>query len=262
MVIVTWHWGIIFWHSLCALICYSFWIIFTGAGFGLGGWISSYVSEAILNDWGNAISYGTLALIIALSQILAVRFAKQIYQLLNNLIENSAYGNSLITSPVTGSLWVEAQEFWVQAHNISCHLVGYRGYISWLTMTGLGGVIGGRLSILASWNLALTFDDGVDFLLIYGTLRGFITGLLQWLVFRRHSENPFKKHAKNHAKNHTLWWVIIAASAGGISFRIGVNLIARLQVWTPTVTGLIYGALTGLGYLIWVYGNVKNRPST
>jgi hypothetical protein len=254
MTLATGHWGIRFWHSLCALICYSLWISFTGAGFGLGGWISSYVSEAILNDWGNAISYGVLALIIALSQILAVRFASQIYQILIKLVTNSAYGNSLITDPLTDSLWIETQEFWAQAHHISCRLVSYRGYISWLTMTALGGVIGGRLSILASWNLALTFDDGVDFLLIYGTLRGFMTGLLQWLVFRRHSENPFKKH--------TLWWVIIAASAGGISFRIGVNLIARLQVWTPTVTGLIYGALTGLGYLIWVYGNVKHCPST
>ena len=243
---MTRHWGIIFWHSLCALICYSLWVVFTGAGFGLGGWISSYVSEAILNDWGNAISYGTLALIIALAQILAVRLGRKFHQILTKLVLGSVYGNSLTAS----SLWSQGQRFWTQYHALSCDLVGYRGYISWLSTTILGGIVGGRLSILASWNLALTFDDGIDFLLIYGTLRGFMTGLLQAIVLRRHSVHRLKDRA--------LWWAVITAGAGGISFRIGVSLMARLQIWTPSITGLIYGALTGLGCLIWVYGNRAN----
>ncbi len=207
----------------------------TGMGFGLGGWISSYVAEAILNDWGNALSYGILALTIGLMQMGAVRLAKSFY---HTVIQRS-----------TDFLWDREHSFWQRFHAISGELVGYYGYISWLTMTIGGGIISGRLSTLASWNLSLTFEDDIDSLLIYGTLRGFITGLFQWLVLRR--------YAVHQLKDYAMWWVIITAMSGGLSFRIGVNLIARLQFWTPTVTGLIYGACTGLAYLAWIYGNIK-----
>lgn len=109
--------------------------------------------------------------------------------------------------------------------------------IGWLLTTILGGTLGGFLSSWASFQLAFTYGDAVDFLTIYACLRGFSTGLAQWILLRRY----FRRAG---------WWIVATTASAYISLMVGSLLIFKLGYFLTVLVGAVYGVLTGLVLLI------------
>jgi hypothetical protein len=107
----------------------------------------------------------------------------------------------------------------------------------WLWTTWLGGTFGGFISSWASFELAFTYGDAVDLLVVYACLRGFTTGLCQWLALRK----LYQKKSQ--------WWIVITTASWYVSIISGSMLIEKmpaLRYVTTLAIGLIYGIFTGL----------------
>ncbi len=107
----------------------------------------------------------------------------------------------------------------------------------WLWTTWLGGTFGGFISSWASFQLAFTYGDAVDLLVVYACLRGFTTGLAQWLALRK----LYQKKSQ--------WWIVITTASWYLSVISGSILIEKLPSFRPFTTlaiGAIYGIFTGL----------------
>jgi len=113
--------------------------------------------------------------------------------------------------------------------------------IGWFGATWLGGTFGGAFSSWASFQIAFTYGDAVDLLVIYGCLRGLTTGVAQWLILRRCS-----KFAD--------WWIIVSAVSWYVSVLIGSLLMDKLGYFLILLVGAIYGFLTGCALLL-IFGH-------
>jgi len=109
--------------------------------------------------------------------------------------------------------------------------------MSWLWMTLIGGTLGGSLSSWASFQLAITYGDAVDFLVVYGCLRGLTTGFAQWFLLKQR----FKQSG---------WWVVGTTASWYISLLVGSLLIQKLGYFLTLTVGAIYGLLTGIILLL------------
>lgn len=107
----------------------------------------------------------------------------------------------------------------------------------WFWTTWLGGTVGGFISSWASFELAFTYGDAVDLLVVYACLRGFTMGLAQWLALRK----LYQKKSQ--------WWIVITTASWYVSVISGSILIEKLPFFrylTTVAIGAIYGILTGL----------------
>jgi hypothetical protein len=109
--------------------------------------------------------------------------------------------------------------------------------LGWLWMTLIGGTLGGLLSSWASFQLAITYGDAVDFLVVYGCLRGLTTGFAQWFLLKQ----SFKRSG---------WWVIGTTASWYVSVLVGSLLIQKLGYFLTLTIGAIYGLLTGIILLL------------
>lgn len=109
--------------------------------------------------------------------------------------------------------------------------------IGWLWTTWLGGTLGGVFSSWASFQLAITYGDAVDLLVVYGCLRGFSTGLAQSFILRKCS-----KFAD--------WWIVTSMVSWYISVLIGSLLMNKLGYFLILLVGAIYGVLSGIALLL------------
>jgi hypothetical protein len=107
----------------------------------------------------------------------------------------------------------------------------------WLWTTWLGGTFGGFISSWTSFELAFTYGDAVDLLVVYACLRGFTTGLCQWFALKK----------LYHKKSQ--WWIVITTASWYLSIISGSMLIEKLpsfRYFTTLAIGASYGILTGL----------------
>lgn len=104
--------------------------------------------------------------------------------------------------------------------------------VGWLWTTLVGGSVGGSLSSWASFQLAVTYGDAVDLLVIYACLRGFLTGFVQWMLIK----NYFKRSG---------WWIVGTTASWYVCVMAGSLWIAKLGYFLTLVVGAIYGLLTG-----------------
>jgi hypothetical protein len=114
----------------------------------------------------------------------------------------------------------------------------------WLVMTWVGGSFGGFFGSWASFQVAVTYGDAVDFLAIYGCLRGFTTGLAQWTILRKR----FKLAD---------WWIVWTTFSWYICIAIGSLLMHKLGYFLTFFVGGIYGLLTGMGLLLLFWSKLK-----
>lgn len=110
--------------------------------------------------------------------------------------------------------------------------------IGWLWTTLVGGAVGGSLSSWASFQLAVTYGDAVDLLVIYACLRGFSTGFVQWMLIKQY----FKQSG---------WWIVGTTASWYVGVMVGSLLIPKLGNFLTLVVGAIYGLLTG--YILLVF---------
>lgn len=107
----------------------------------------------------------------------------------------------------------------------------------WFWTTWFGGTVGGFISSWASFELAFTYGDAVDLLVVYACLRGFTMGLAQWLAIR----NLYQRKSQ--------WWIVITTASWYLSIISGSMLMEKLpyfRYFTTLAIGAIYGILTGL----------------
>lgn len=104
--------------------------------------------------------------------------------------------------------------------------------LGWLWTTLVGGAVGGSLSSWASFQLAVTYGDAVDLLVVYGCLRGLTTGFMQWTIIKHHF-------------SQSGWWVVGTTTSWYVGVMVGSLLIAKLGYFLTLVVGAIYGLLTG-----------------
>ena len=109
--------------------------------------------------------------------------------------------------------------------------------IGWFWATCLGGTLGGSFSSWASFQIAITYGDAVDLLVIYGCLRGLTTGIAQWLILRR-------------CHNFADWWIVASTVSWYVSILIGSLLMDKLGHFLILLVGTIYGVLTGSALLL------------
>ncbi|PZO41698.1 MAG: hypothetical protein DCF19_09060 [Pseudanabaena frigida] len=116
----------------------------------------------------------------------------------------------------------------------------------WLWTTSIGGTVGGYLSSWASFQLAITYGDAVDFLAMYTCLRGFSMGLAQWTILRQ----DFKL---------SNWWIVGTTASWYISVLIGSLLMSELGYFLTLFIGAIYGLLTGIILLTLFWYRLKEQ---
>lgn len=109
--------------------------------------------------------------------------------------------------------------------------------IGWLWTTWVGGTLGGGFSSWASFQIAITYGDAVDLLVIYGCLRGLTTGVAQWIILRRYS-----KFAD--------WWIVASAGSWYVSILVGSLLMNKLGYFLILLVGTIYGVLSGFALML------------
>ena len=146
------------------------------------------------------------------------------------LIDNYVEGNLVIFLSFAVMSMAIAFTQWLV---IRRHIRG----MSWLWMTLIGGTLGGLLSSWASFQLAITYGDAVDFLLVYGCLRGLTTGFAQWFLLKQ----SFK---------HSGWWVVGTTASWYVSVLVGSLMIQKLGYFLTLTVGAIYGLLTGIVLLL------------
>ncbi len=117
--------------------------------------------------------------------------------------------------------------------------------MGWLLTTLVGGTLGGAFSSWASFQIAITYGDAVDFLTIYACLRGFSTGLAQWYILRQR----FKL---------ANWWIVATTCGSYISLLIGSLFMQKLGYFATILVGSIYGLLTGLVLLSLFWHRLKS----
>lgn len=107
----------------------------------------------------------------------------------------------------------------------------------WFWTTWFGGTVGGFISSWASFELAFTYGDAVDLLVVYACLRGFTMGLAQWLALRKLYQRKSQ------------WWIVITTASWYLSIISGSMLMEKLpyfRYFTTLAIGAIYGIVTGL----------------
>ncbi len=107
----------------------------------------------------------------------------------------------------------------------------------WFWATWLGGTFGGSFSSWASFQIAFTYGDAVDLLVIYGCLRGLTTGVAQWIILRRYS-----KFAD--------WWIVVSTLSWYVSILVGSLLMDKLGYFLILLVGTIYGVLSGVALML------------
>ena len=112
--------------------------------------------------------------------------------------------------------------------------------MGWLLTTFLGVSLGGFLSSWASFQLAFTYGDAADFLTIYACLRGFSTGLAQWILLKQYFRGAG-------------WWIAATTASAYISLMVGSLLIFQLGYFLTLLVGSIYGILTGIVLLVFFW---------
>lgn len=119
--------------------------------------------------------------------------------------------------------------------------------LGWLWATWLGGTLGGTLSSLVTWQLAIAYGDAIDFLVLYTCLRGLTTGLAQWVVLRKYS-------------HLAQWWIVGTTASWYLSLQVGIFLIDKqLGHFLTLVIGAIYGLLTGITLLLLFWLRRRSR---
>ncbi len=104
--------------------------------------------------------------------------------------------------------------------------------VGWLWTTLVGGAVGGSLSSWASFQLAVTYGEAVDLLVIYACLRGLTTGFMQWTIIKHH----FKRSG---------WWVVGTTASWYVGVMAGSLWMNKLGYFLTLTIGAIYGLLTG-----------------
>ena len=112
--------------------------------------------------------------------------------------------------------------------------------MGWLLATWVGGTVGGSLSSWASFQLAITYGDAADLLAIYACLRGFSTGLAQWILLKQYFRGAG-------------WWIAATTASAYISLMVGSLLIFQLGYFLTLLVGSIYGILTGIVLLVFFW---------
>jgi hypothetical protein len=117
----------------------------------------------------------------------------------------------------------------------------------WLLATTLGGLVGGPVSMLAAWNLSVTFEEVADLFTIFAILRGTTTGIAQWLFLK--TQIP-----------HAGWWVIATSFAWYASLTIGFNLARKVMFFSPSaILGVCYGIISGAAMFLLLKGGGERR---
>jgi hypothetical protein len=111
------------------------------------------------------------------------------------------------------------------------------GGMGWLWATLIGGTVGGRISMMASFQLAIIYGDAIDLVAIYACLRGMSTGLAQWFLLRKRF-------------NHAEWWIVATTVSWYASVMLGRLLIRDLGYFLTLTVGAVYGLLTGIMFLL------------
>lgn len=110
--------------------------------------------------------------------------------------------------------------------------------IWWIPMTIIGGGLGGSASSFVSWQLVFNLGERIDFIFLYGTLRGISLGLAQWFVL---------KNLCVEAK----WWLAVNAVAWCLGLLSGVGIMRFSLQLSPITAAVTYSAITGLG-MVWL----------
>jgi hypothetical protein len=116
--------------------------------------------------------------------------------------------------------------------------------VGWLWTTVVGGAVGGSLSSWASFQLAVTYGEAVDLLVIYACLRGLTTGFMQWTIIKHH----FKRSG---------WWVVGTTASWYVGVMVGSLLMDKLGYFLTLTVGAIYGLLTGCVLLAFLWHREK-----
>jgi len=120
-----------------------------------------------------------------------------------------------------------------------------RGF-GWLWATLISGSVGGSFSSWASFQLAVTYGDAVDLLVIYACLRGFSMGVMQWMVMKSY----FKRAG---------WWIVSTTGSWYVGVMVGSLLIKQLGYFLTLVVGAIYGLLTGITLLLFFWNQSNSQ---
>jgi hypothetical protein len=98
--------------------------------------------------------------------------------------------------------------------------------VGWLWTTVVGGAVGGSLSSWASFQLAVTYGEAVDLLVIYACLRGLTTGFMQWTIIKHH----FKRSG---------WWVVGTTASWYAGVMVGSLLMNKLDAFYWLFSGVV-----------------------
>ncbi|NUN63743.1 hypothetical protein HCU40_03040 [Pseudanabaena biceps] len=148
--------------------------------------------------------------------------------------------SAFVTDFITGTLGV-LLSFGVMSFAIAfSQWLVIRKYIvglGWFWATLIGGTVGGSLSSWASFQLAITYGDAVDLVIVYACLRGLSVGLVQWTILKQY----FRRSE---------WWIVVSTASWYGGVWIGWLLINKLGYFLTLTIGAIYGLLTGIVLLV------------
>lgn len=112
----------------------------------------------------------------------------------------------------------------------------YISGLGWFWATLIGGTVGGSLSSWASFQLAITYGDAVDLVIVYACLRGLSVGLVQWTILKQY----FRRSE---------WWIVVSTASWYGGVWVGWLLISKLGYFLTLTIGAIYGLLTGIALM-------------
>ncbi|PZU97054.1 MAG: hypothetical protein DCE90_07920 [Pseudanabaena sp.] len=120
------------------------------------------------------------------------------------------------------------------------YIVGF----SWFWATLIGGTVGGSVSSWASFQLAITYGDALDLVVVYACLRGLSVGVMQWIILKQY----FRRSE---------WWIVVSTASWYGGVWVGWLLINKLGYFLTLTIGAIYGLLTGIALLLMFRNMIK-----